>query len=95
MENSLYITKPRNPRIIANIFCQSRPVVLSRSHCTITGTKKYRSLFRGLHERYSKARYDRGSKGRLRQNLTFNVFLAVAMYVLTYPSLSLSVLFVE
>ena len=96
MENSLYITKPRNPRNIANIFCQSLgPVVLSRSHCTITGTKKYRSLFRGLHERYSKARYDRGSKGRLRQNLTFNVFLAVAMYVLTYPSLSLSVLFVE
>lgn len=95
MENSLYITKPRNPRIIANIFCQSRSVVFSRSHCTITGTKKYRSLFRGLHERYSKARYDRGSKGRLRQNLTFNVFLAVAMYVLTYPSLSLSVLFVE
>ena len=84
MENSLYITKPRNPRNIANIFCQSLgPVVLSRSHCTITGTKKYRSLFRGLHERYSKARYDRGSKGRLRQNLTFNVFL-VSCNVCTY-----------
>ena len=51
-EKSLYITKPRN--IIANRFCQSLgPVVISRSHCTITGTKKYRSLFLGLHVRYS------------------------------------------
>ena len=45
--------------------------------------------------RSCKARYDRGSKGRLRQNLTLMFSLSVAMYVLTYPSLSLSVLFVE